>query len=612
MTRNAVIVNKVRLNQVYSVHSRKVSLCTTSLLDITIFDYVKLDPAKGSRYFCIHLVKDPNQESRYMAKMALNPVDFFYLRSPGNTGKLGTISIKSAQHNDMFLRWSNSSVDDRTYFEAYNKNLSTEKEYLQQTTFEIVETDEPNSHSFKEVVGDRILIFKTTAPFTVMMKTMKPSNSKTILEFKSHIFLAVPSVPPVTSFSKVSCPLDKPMLVVNGTQITCTSSKHCSNGYKCMRKIGRCCQRELHCLKPLRVADPSSSTLVNCSEGCPSDNVCLTEMVNGTNKSEICCPSKYVCNTAMKSGSIVMRAEDGCNRCMCGPYGSANCTNKRRCRNKKLNEDQCGRSAPFCPPRPLMCIVGGEQVDYGTVPWMVSLHRSGKHVCGASLINKRWVITAAHCFKEGTSLAEWEARLGDHLQSRIDIGEQHIPLSKIFIHPKYTSRDEETERRDIALVKLAHAVNYTHFVQPICLPEENPLDNPLEFANMKCYTAGWGKRKGGDWLDVVLDTLSDSLQRVDLPLIPHRTCKKKTWYGDKVKWFMQCAGKEYGGQDSCSGDSGGPLMCDIPDKGDPRVKLATLVGVTSWGQGCGQPRKPGVYTKIYEFMPWIKRKVERH
>ena len=64
---------------------------------------------------------------------------------------------------------------------------------------------------------------------------------------------------------------------------------------------------------------------------------------------------------------------------------------------------------------------------------------------------------------------------------------------------------------------------------------------------------------------------------------------------------MFCAGYEVGGVDSCQGDSGGPFV-----SADSQGKM-TLIGVTSWGIGCGQARKPGVYAKVVDYVPWIQK-----
>lgn len=88
-----------------------------------------------------------------------------------------------------------------------------------------------------------------------------------------------------------------------------------------------------------------------------------------------------------------------------------------------------------------------------------------------------------------------------------------------------------------------------------------------------------------------------------MPVIDMRECKiDYQWdYEDSIGPYNICAGdQEKGGKDACSGDSGGPLISI-----DKRV----LLGVTSWGDGCGKKHKPGVYTRISQFVPWIKQKL---
>ena len=88
----------------------------------------------------------------------------------------------------------------------------------------------------------------------------------------------------------------------------------------------------------------------------------------------------------------------------------------------------------------------------------------------------------------------------------------------------------------------------------------------------------------------------DDRQEVTLPLVSDLTCYQT--FGYLMRDNMICAGEA--GKDSCSGDSGGPLVCPLGQEG-----AKVLAGVTSWGQGCGRPGKPGVYTEIAYFRDWI-------
>ena len=97
------------------------------------------------------------------------------------------------------------------------------------------------------------------------------------------------------------------------------------------------------------------------------------------------------------------------------------------------------------------------------------------------------------------------------------------------------------------------------------------------------------------------------LKEVAVQIIPPVVCKRKDWYGDKLYLpTMQCAGYAEGKRDSCIGDSGGPLNC--VSLTDGRWRLA---GVTSWGKGCGTPKRPGVYVRVSALLKWIKKYTRR-
>ncbi|XP_073458245.1 cationic trypsin-3-like [Aquarana catesbeiana] len=89
------------------------------------------------------------------------------------------------------------------------------------------------------------------------------------------------------------------------------------------------------------------------------------------------------------------------------------------------------------------------------------------------------------------------------------------------------------------------------------------------------------------------------LQCLDLPVLSDSACKAS--YSNMITTNMFCAGFLEGGKDSCSADSGGPLVCN-----------GKLYGVVSWGRMCALRNSPGVYTKVCNYFDWIKNIIEQN
>ncbi|XP_035387466.1 neurotrypsin isoform X2 [Electrophorus electricus] len=241
-------------------------------------------------------------------------------------------------------------------------------------------------------------------------------------------------------------------------------------------------------------------------------------------------------------------------------------------------------------------IIGGDKSLRGDWPWQASLWlrsqaKRNHPLCGATVINSCWLVTAAHCFKRfGTDPSRYVLRLGDYHTEERDAFERTLSPERIIIHSRYHSQGWEY---DIALLSLrgAHGncVAFNPHTNAACLPARGPGRAERPSA---CIITGWG---------VTDSEYSRTLLQAWLPLLPSWKCKKR--YGSRYTGRMLCAGSLSHRRrvDSCQGDSGGPLVCQGEDG------RWTLTGVISWGHGCGDPRYPGVYTRVSRFLKWIEK-----
>ncbi|XP_072032704.1 uncharacterized protein [Amphiura filiformis] len=373
----------------------------------------------------------------------------------------------------------------------------------------------------------------------------------------------------------------------------------------------------------------------------------------------------------------------------------------------------CGTRPAF---NPRQRITGGSDARPGSWPWIGSIRtRDGdvdRHLCGCTLVDDQWVVTAAHCinailFYEGVVII-----FGDTNPSTPSPNAIERTISRAVNHPGYTDIERDPDN-DIAMLKLSTPVKFTEYVRPACLAtSQNETD---EYGSTDCSSAGWGALYDTDlvesecvdipfniqaicglpytrtyfphpygttlqsaldsfaifsfiasschpdgllymctllfpscpedgvitscnslcsrveatcaahvplpqWPDCSLlpdgdnlceidikakndgdsDVYPEILQQASLPLISTDDCRGPIYsYGSRITDNMLCAGLPTGGVDTCMGDSGGPLICTNSDG------LETLVGITSWGEGCGRIGYPGVVARVSSFIDFI-------
>jgi len=261
-------------------------------------------------------------------------------------------------------------------------------------------------------------------------------------------------------------------------------------------------------------------------------------------------------------------------------------------------------------------IYNGEPTAFDEFPWMAILqyikpNGQRKIACAGSLINSRYVLTAAHCVTGDVLVKIGQlinVRLGEYDTSSpgkdcavkkgirsCNNEEVNIGVEKVIPHPQYTG--EGSKLHDIALIRLASEVNFSEFIQPICLPLPNDASSR---PGDQMVVAGWGKTEKGRNSNVKL--------KLQIPVTSESKCNDAfSLLNVRIGSTHICAGGE-SGKDSCTGDSGGPLMRTLPTD-ETRWMLE---GVVSFGYNqCGTAGYPGVYTRISKYVSWIHRNVRQ-
>uniref|UniRef100_G1S0R4 Vitamin K-dependent protein C n=1 Tax=Nomascus leucogenys TaxID=61853 RepID=G1S0R4_NOMLE len=240
---------------------------------------------------------------------------------------------------------------------------------------------------------------------------------------------------------------------------------------------------------------------------------------------------------------------------------------KKRSHLKRDTEDQEDQVDPR--------LIDGKMTRRGDSPWQVVLLDSKKKLaCGAVLIHPSWVLTAAHCMDESRKLL---VRLGEYDLRRWEKWELDLDIEEVFVHPNYS---KSTTDNDIALLRLAQPATLSQTIVPICLPDSGLAERELNQAGQETLVTGWGYHSSRE----------KEAKR-------NRTFCSEVM-SNMVSENMLCAGILGDRQDACEGDSGGPMVASFHG-------TWFLVGLVSWGEGCGLLHNYGVYTKVSRYLDWI-------
>ncbi len=248
-------------------------------------------------------------------------------------------------------------------------------------------------------------------------------------------------------------------------------------------------------------------------------------------------------------------------------------------------------------------IINGQPAQITDVPWQVALVEADitdnrtAQFCGGSILDERWIVTAAHCVTRGNG----DVLAADNMQilsgvTRLDTPatQPRTDVSAIAVHPDY---DSATKANDIALLRLSTALDLSGPERdPIALPTQDPTQWPA--SGTAATISGWGNTStSGTELPLILQKAV-----VDILASPTAPTCGSYGTGDAPNYdpaTMVCAGTATDPvRDTCQGDSGGPLAVDV-------AGTWTLAGITSFGVGCADPDFPGVYTRVTTYTTWI-------
>merc|ERR1712106_162971 len=246
-------------------------------------------------------------------------------------------------------------------------------------------------------------------------------------------------------------------------------------------------------------------------------------------------------------------------------------------------------------------IVGGKEVNPKyKLPYQVLVSPCNKQgncfMCGGTILNKRYVVTAAHCLYAGKDLmtlkggSQFRVMLGEHDHCKAT--SSFVLASAVHKHPKFDINSASVDN-DIAILKLSKDLTFSDKIKPVCLPTSATKD----YSGKASTVSGWGGTKAYTPMAPVDQPRQCALKEAIVDILKPSSTKCSNFLGDSSSTTRLCAwGK---GKDACQGDSGGPLT--VAENGK-----YVLLGVVSYGSGCAT-ENPGVYARVQGFLPWMKK-----